>query len=78
MGAGHVGAAHVAEMLRPLRGGAPFVVIMNQAYYDSGGFEQAFVDLERDGYWRIRRLEAFNYMTELDRPGRLLLAEKID
>jgi SAM-dependent methyltransferase len=76
MGAGHVGAAHVAEMLRPLRAAAPFVVIMNSAYYESGGFEQAFLDLERDGLWRILRLEAFNYMTELDRPGHLLLAEK--
>lgn len=76
MGAGHVGAEHVCEMLRPLRGGAPFVVIMNGAYYDSGGFEQAFRNLERDGVWRITRLEEFNYMTRLDRPGVLLAAEK--
>jgi hypothetical protein len=49
---------------------------MNGAYYTAGGFEDAFRDLESDGLWCIRRLEEFNYMTQLDRPGRLLLAEK--
>ena len=76
MGAGHVGAAHVPELLRPLAAGAPFVIIMNGAYYASGGFGAAFRELERDGHWRIARLEEFNYMTQLDRPGWLLVAEK--
>ena len=76
MGAGHVGAAHLPEMLRPLRPGAPLVIIMNGAYYSSGGFDSAFRKLERTGAWQIRRLEEFNYMTELDRPGWLLVAEK--
>lgn len=76
MGAGHVAAAHVPELLRPLAAGAPFVIIMNGAYYSSGGFEAAFRGLERDGHWRIARLEEFNYMTRLDRPGWLLVAEK--
>lgn len=76
MGAGHVGAAHIPELLRPLRAGAPFVVIMNGAYFAAGGFEAAFRGLESDGAWKILRLEEFNYMTELDRPGWLLVAEK--
>ncbi len=75
MGAGHVGAEHVAELLRPLKPGGPIVVIMNSAYYLSGGFEGAFRQLESDGLWRIQRLEEFNYMTELERPGWLLVAE---
>lgn len=76
MGAGHVGAAHVPELLRPLRAGAPFVVIMNGAYFTAGGFEAAFRGLESEGAWKILKLEEFNYMTELDRPGWLLVAEK--
>lgn len=76
MGAGHVGAEHIPELLRPLRAGALFVVIMNGGYYFSGGFDKAFRQLESDGLWRIRRLEEFNYMTQLDRPGWLLVAEK--
>lgn len=76
MGAGHVGAAHVPELLRPLAAGAPLVIIMNGAYYTAGGFDAAFRELENDGAWKILRLEEFNYMTELDRPGWLLVAEK--
>ena len=34
MGAGHVGAEHVPELLRPLAAGV-LVIIMNGAYYDS-------------------------------------------
>jgi len=76
MGAGHVGAAQVPELLRPLAAGAPFVIVMNGAYYTAGGFDTAFRELEREGAWKILRLEEFNYMTELDRPGWLLVAEK--
>jgi hypothetical protein len=77
MGAGHVGAAQVSELLRPLRPGAPFAIIMNGAYYSAGGFDAAFRGLESDGAWKILRLEEINYMTELDRPGWLLVAEKV-
>ncbi len=74
MGAGHIGASHVPELIRPLRKDGVFVVIMNGAYYDSGGFERAFRGIEHEGLWRIQRLEKFNYMTELERPGWLLVA----
>lgn len=77
MGAGHVGARHVAEMLRPIQRGGLFVIIMNGSYYQSGGFEQAFRQMQDDGLWSIKKMEAFNYMTELVRPGWLLVAEKL-
>jgi len=76
MGAGHVAVQHIPELLRPLKAEALFVIIMNGAYYISGGFDPAFKQLESDGLWRIRRLEEFNYMTQLDRPDWLLVAEK--
>ena len=76
MGAGHVGAAQVPGLLLPLSAGAPFIVIMNGAYYSAGGFDAAFRELEIAGAWKILRLEELNYMTELERPGWLLVAEK--
>jgi hypothetical protein len=76
MGAGHVGAGHVPELLRPLRQGGLFIIIMNGMYYRSGGFDTAFRDMQEEGLWLIRRLEEFNYMTRLERPGWLLVAEK--
>ncbi len=76
MGAGHVGAEHIPELLRPLAPGAIFIIIMNGAYYRSGGFDRAFQALQDAGSWQILKLEEFNYMTELDRPGWLLVASK--
>ena len=76
MGAGHIGTAHVDEMLRPLRVGAIFVIIMNASYYHSGGFDDAFHRLQNDGLWHIRELREINYMSELVRPGWLLVAQK--
>lgn len=76
MGAGHVGAQHVPEMLRPIRRGGPFIIIMNGAYFHSGSFEQAFRQMQDDGLWTIQKLVEINYMTELVRPGWLLLASK--
>ena len=76
MGAGHVGAQHVAELLRPLRTGGLFIITINNMHFAPEGFEQAFRYLETSGLWEIALLEEFNYMTQLDRPGWLLLAEK--
>ena len=74
LGAGHVGAQHVPEMLRSIRRGGQFVLTMNGSYYQSGGFEQAFRQMQDDGLWSIIKLEEFNYMTERVRPGWLLVA----
>ena len=76
MGAGHIGAEQVPGLLRPLRRGAPFVIVINAMHYSPEGFESAFRQMESDGLWQIRRLEPFNYMTRLDRPGWLLLATR--
>jgi len=66
----------LASETESLKAEGLFVIIMNGAYYISGGFDLAFRQLESDGLWRIHRLEEFNYMTQLDRPGWLLVAEK--
>ena len=76
MGAGHVGAQHVPELLRPLRAGGLFIITVNSMHFAPEGFEQAFRRLENTDLWHILLLEEFNYMTQLDRPGWLLLAEK--
>ena len=75
MGAGHVGAHHVPELLRAIKPGGLFVIIINSAYYQSEGFDQAVNQFQNDGLWKIRSLKDFNYMDALDRPGMLLVTE---
>ena len=77
MGAGHVGAQHVPELLRAIKPGGLFITIINSSYYQSEGFDVAVEQIQQDGLWDIRKLEAFNYMDALDRPGLLLVAERL-
>jgi len=72
----YVGAQHVPELLRPLKSGGLFIITINSMHFSPEGFEQAFRQLESTGLWQILVMEEFNYMTQLDRPGWLLLAEK--
>ena len=77
MGAGHVGAEHVPELLRAIKPGGLFIIIINSQYYQSEGFDEAVEQMQQDGLWHIRKLEPFNYMDALDRPGLLLIAERL-
>ena len=65
----------VATRTRIRRGGS-FVLIMNGSYYQAGNFEQTFRQMQGDGLWSIVKLEEFNFMTSLVRPGWLLVAVK--
>jgi predicted TPR repeat methyltransferase len=77
MGAGHVGAEHVPELLRAIKPGGLFIIIINSQYYESEGFDEAVKQMQDDGLWLIRKLEAFNYMDAVDRPGLLLITERL-
>ena len=77
MGAGHVAAEHVPELLRAIKPGGLFVIIINSQYYETEGFDAAVKQMQREGLWHIRKLEAFNYMDAIDRPGLLLIAERL-
>ena len=76
MGAGHVGAQHGIELLRCIAPGGLFIICINAMHYQSEGFEQSFQQMQDDGLWSILRLQEFNYMSSLERPGWLLLARK--
>ena len=76
MGAGHVDAGHLPEILRVLKPGGFIVIYMNGQHYLDEGFEAKFRAQEAAGLWRIEAIEASNYMAALERPGRLLVGRK--
>lgn len=76
MGAGHVDASHVPEMLRVIKPGGVLVIHTNETYYKKGSFEQKFRSLEENNTWTIHRIERQNYMESLERPGYLVVATK--
>ncbi|MFT5741642.1 MAG: SAM-dependent methyltransferase [Gammaproteobacteria bacterium] len=75
MGAGHVGSRHLPGMLRSIKPGGLFVIIINGMHYGPEGFDRAFAGFEDKGLWQIKRTESFNYMDNLDRPGWLVVGE---
>ena len=76
MGAGHIDASHVPEMLRIIKPGSPLIIHTNQAYYKEGGFEEKFHTLKKNNILKIHRSELQNYMENLDRPGYLIVVTK--
>jgi len=76
MGAGHVDADHLPELLRPLKPGGYLVLYMNAGWYEELDFGGRFEAHEEAGRWRILKTERSNYMEALDRPGYLIVGQK--
>lgn len=76
MGAGHVDASHIPEMLKVIKPGGVLIIHTNETYYKKGSFGETFRSLEDKNIWMIHRAERQNYMESLERPGYLIVATK--
>ncbi|MFT5502533.1 MAG: putative TPR repeat methyltransferase [Gammaproteobacteria bacterium] len=75
MGAGHIGKEHMIEMIRPVKMGGIFIVTVNGMYFEPDRFDLFFREQESRGRWKVLKMHEFNYMSELVRPGWLLVAQ---
>ena len=46
------------------------------AHYVEDGYEAHIRKLEDEGAWTVIGIKSFNYMSALERPGRLIMARK--
>ncbi len=76
VGPGHLGPTHVPSLVRLVKPGAPLVVYTNAACMQDARYGQMFDELHRSGAWTIVRTETSNYMTNLERPGILVVARR--
>lgn len=76
MGAGHLDARHVPELIRVVKPGGWLVIYMNGTFYEEERFEERFRGHESHGVWSIEAITGSNYMETLDRPGKLITARK--
>ena len=75
-GIGHLGRAVVGDLIRMARPGGLIAIFMNAEPYVSEGY-QAFIDgLEAQGLWKIDEIQDHNYMSELSRPGKLIVGRR--
>ena len=77
MGAGHVEAEYLTELLRPIKIGGILLIYMNEVFYQKDDFARRFALHAEQGHWQILRTETSNYMSELDRPGRMFIGKKL-
>lgn len=73
---GHLGPECYPEIIRLVRPGSPIVIFMNGAHFVEDGYEAHIKRLEQASVWQIIEIKAFNYMSALERPGRLIVARK--
>ena len=73
---GHLGPECYPEFIRMVRPGGPIVIFMNGAHYVEDGYEAHIRKLEDEGAWTVIGIKSFNYMSALERPGRLIMARK--
>ena len=49
---------------------------MNGAHFVEDGYQAHIDRLEQASVWKTIEIKAFNYMSALERPGRLIVARK--
>jgi ubiquinone/menaquinone biosynthesis C-methylase UbiE len=73
---GHLGPECYPEIIRMVQPGSPIVIFMNGAHFVEDGYQAHIDRLEQSGVWTVIEIKAFNYMSALERPGRLIVARK--
>ena len=73
---GHLAPSCLPEIIRLVKYGAPIVIFMNAAPYQAENYEDHIRALETQGLWSVTSIDTMNYMSALDRPGKLITATK--
>ena len=71
---GHLGPEHLREIIRVVRPSAPIVIYMNAEHFDVKNFPNTLNKLEDEGLWHGLSVKDSNYMDQIDRRGRLIVA----
>jgi ubiquinone/menaquinone biosynthesis C-methylase UbiE len=73
---GHLGPQSYREIIRFVRPNSPIAIFMNGVHFVDDNYEDHIQALEQAGFWELIEITAHNYMSALDRPGRLILTRK--
>ena len=73
---GHLGPECYPEIIRLVRPSSLIVIFMNGAHFVEDDYQSHIDQLEQSGVWKIIEIKAFNYMSAVERPGRLIVARK--
>ena len=75
-GNGHLKAEALPDFIRLVKPGGTLVIYVNALPFVAEDYPRTLHEFELAGLWRVRKVEASNYMDALDRPGRLIVGER--
>lgn len=75
-GVGHLPPTAMADLARMVKPGAPIVIFMNAEPYIDEDYASHIAAMEKRHIWSVHAIEDHNYMSALDRPGKLIIAER--
>ena len=73
---GHLGPECYPEIIRLVAPGSPIVIFMNGDHFVEDDYQSHIDRLEQSKVWKIVEIKAFNYISAVERPGRLIVARK--
>lgn len=76
-GYGALGPEAIKNLVELVISGGMIFIFMNSEPFEFQNYKQYISKFEKQALWSIKSIEEYNYMSKLDRPGKLLIATKI-
>ncbi|MBL6856478.1 MAG: methyltransferase domain-containing protein [Rhodobacteraceae bacterium] len=76
-GYGALGPEAIKNLVELVISGGLICLFINSEPFESQNYKQYITKFEKQALWSIKSIEEYNYMSKLDRPGKLLIATKI-
>ena len=76
-GLGHMLKDDILPLIKMAASNAPIVIFMNAEPFETQGYITTLKRLIKEGLWIIERLEDHNYMSALNRPGKLIVGRRV-
>ena len=76
-GLGHMGKEDINNLIDMAKSDAPIVIFMNAEPFEEQNYIATIESLSDAGRWIIDRIEGHNYMSALERPGKLIVGKRV-
>ena len=76
-GLGHMEEEDIIRLLDLTATNAYIVIFMNAEPFHAQNYESTIKQLILDGVWKVETIEDHNYMSELERPGKLIVGRSV-
>ena len=76
-GIGHMEQEDIISLLDLAATNGSIVIFMNAEPFNAQNYEATIERLSLDGLWKVEAIEDHNYMSELERPGKLIVGRRV-